>query len=1337
MQDHGLEDELVERLAEMNGDGARAFDPTLDAISAEIDSLSEALRTPPEANPFASEPELAKAIERASSIARETPPEPTRSDVSSTGVAEERQPVYLGQYELQEKLGSGGMGTVYRAVHRKLNRTVALKVLPPDRFQTPDAVARFEREMRAVGMLQHPNIVAAHDAGEVDECHFLVMELVEGEDIGHLLSQTGPLPIAEACEIVRQAALGLQHIAENGLVHRDIKPSNLMLATPRNRKGEPTVKILDLGLALLDPDQRGAARELTSTGQVMGTIDYMAPEQGLDTHSVDIRADLYSLGATLYKLLTGRAPLEDPRCNTMMKRLIALERNHPSLLTSLRPDCPVELSDFIHRLLSKSPDERPEQPQTVADVLAPFAQGADLRALQHGMAETLNRWIVANPEVPTVTTTPQSPTQISKPRPTADDQPPGPPRPARRWLLAAALPVALLLGVLIYVVTDTGQITIEAPDDLKDAVSVSVLRNGAPAVDNWRIEPGPNAHRIRSGTVEVKLAASVDDAFELQPLGDLIVKRGGEVKYRLTRRKLDSAVVTTPSNGGPPKTSSSAIVSLPAPIQIDEPPPLEDWLKGRTVLTVAQDGSGQFRTIQTALDALQPGQVVKVLDKGPYRERLDVRSPPDDTGLISNQQAVIELSEWNYAIDPAPVGHIIRFPHGFRLHGFVMTADEPTTKPNTLSYGLQFNQPEQFVLEQCSLQFSSVKGLGIVVGAAWWNPDADTRVSVIRDCDFGGGLTLNSLGKGKVGIIRNWFHGQSYAHVSIADKNYDLLLIRENVFAGKPATKDIVLSLVADNRIDSFEISNNTFLSSELLDFWYSAPQGKLRVVNNLRQSPGLIKLSGDAVRDLSRVSQEWGVGHNSFPRQATVGEQVSVTEGFYPRAATDVLVAPTFLANDPSDREYLRLSADTPLATAGAGGDVPNYVGALSPGPAPKDGDWFTRLRERRGVLKPTAVNGAGPVRIDELPPLEQWLKGRTILTVAQDGSGQFQTIQAALDSLQPGQVVEVLDRGPYHETMVVRPPEDTGLVSRQPLGTMLVQNGPAKNVKDPRGVHQIVGGNGFRLSGFEFKSAASEPIPEYHRLLEISGIQNAVVEQCFFQGMEGNQYNLIAFGVAEETTCTIRECRFDWRLGINTGDGAEKCTVTVLRCWFPPASTDIRIEIQGSHGVIVLRNNIIETGANALLLNGAKLQTLELASNSFVAGAGIRAALYVPLSGVTICNNVLDGQVYFNPDVVSQLKDAVRGWRVHANAYTASPIALDSFPKSPDDIVVFDENEWSPQPADPDSLRPRKGTKLATRGSGGEWPTYIGALPPGPAPTNGDWFTRLRERWLIEPLK
>lgn len=936
MQDHGLEDELVKRLAETNEDRSPAFDPTLEAISAEIASLSAALKTPPEANPFASEPELAAALERASSLALETPLEPTRTDQASTAAEGERGPKILGQYELQEKLGSGGMGTVYRAVHRKLNRTVALKVLPSDRFQSPDAVARFEREIRAVGMLQHPNIVAAHDAGEVDGCHFLVMELVDGEDIGDLLSRTGPLPIAEACEIVRQAALGLQHIFENGLVHRDIKPSNLMLASPRNRKGEPTVKILDLGLALLDPNQLVAARELTSTGQVMGTVDYMAPEQGLDTHSVDIRADLYSLGATLYKLLTGRAPLEDPRYNSMMKRLIALDRDQPPLMTLLRPDCPLELCEFIHRLLSKSPDQRPEQPQTVADFLTRYAQGADLRALQHGTAETLKRWIVANPEVPTVTTTPQSPTQISKPRPTADDQPPGPPRPARRWLLAAALPVALLLGVLIYVVTDTVQITIEAPDDLKDSVSVSVLRNGAPAVDNWRIEPGPNAHRIRSGTVEVKLAASVDDAFELQPLGDLIVKRGGEVKYRLTRRKLDSAAAKTPSNGSPPKTSSSEIASLPAPIQIDEPPPLEDWLKGRTVLTVAQDGSGQFKTIQAALDALLPGQVVKVLDAGPYRERITASALPKNTGLISEARTVIEVTEWPTASHP----HLLGSVTDFRLHGFRFRV-RPIEEWFEI---LSVNGASGLVIENCAFGLFDQGGKKPVNSGIQLVTDPNLRAQPIRvrECVFEGvPLTLGfkALVNATIIIERNFF---SRSGVNVGtDAELQTLIVRHNVF-DIPEHKYLLFEGLHNVR-ESLSVLNNTATPAGTdimigIAFMYEAPIEKVTIRNNL--SNNNVGVNAGTVKNREAAIANWTMGNNGYVRMWGPDST--------PRLPSDVIAPYSFLSLDPTAPNAWRIPIDSVQATAGAGGDLPTYMGALPPGPAPKDGDWFTRLQER-----------------------------------------------------------------------------------------------------------------------------------------------------------------------------------------------------------------------------------------------------------------------------------------------------------------------------------------------------------------------------------------------------
>src|SRR5262249_38269469 len=174
------------------------------------------------------------------------------------------------------------------------------KILPPERTRDPLAVARFVREMAAVGRLEHPNVVRATDAGEEDGTHFLAMELVEGIDLGHLVRFLGPLPVPDACELIRQAALGLQYVHERQIVHRDVKPSNLMLAST----GE--VKILDLGLALLQGDF--ADEELTGSGQLLGTAAYMAPEQWHDTHAVDVRADVYGLGCALYKLLAGKAP---------------------------------------------------------------------------------------------------------------------------------------------------------------------------------------------------------------------------------------------------------------------------------------------------------------------------------------------------------------------------------------------------------------------------------------------------------------------------------------------------------------------------------------------------------------------------------------------------------------------------------------------------------------------------------------------------------------------------------------------------------------------------------------------------------------------------------------------------------------------------------------------------------------------------------------------------------------------------------------------------------------------------------------------------------------------
>ncbi len=194
------------------------------------------------------------------------------------------------------------MGTVYLALHEPLRKRVAIKLLSTRPFRNDEYTSRFQREIRAAGALDHPSIISATDAGQVGSIHYLVMEYIDGMDLSRLTRLTGPLSIADACSMMASVALGLSHAHMAGIVHRDIKPSNLMLS----RTGQ--VKILDFGLAQTSMWDEAAA-ELTTVGQLMGTIDYMAPEQAERAESVDYRADLYSLGATLFKLLCGRAPL--------------------------------------------------------------------------------------------------------------------------------------------------------------------------------------------------------------------------------------------------------------------------------------------------------------------------------------------------------------------------------------------------------------------------------------------------------------------------------------------------------------------------------------------------------------------------------------------------------------------------------------------------------------------------------------------------------------------------------------------------------------------------------------------------------------------------------------------------------------------------------------------------------------------------------------------------------------------------------------------------------------------------------------------------------------------
>jgi hypothetical protein len=405
------------------------------------------------------------------------------------------------RYRVVRLLGVGGMGAVYEAEHRVMQRPVALKVIKRAYTASPAAVERFRREVRAAARLSHPNVVATTDAEDAGETHFLVMEYVEGTDLGRLVQERGPLPVDRACDYIRQAALGLQHAFEQSMVHRDLKPHNLML-TPDGR-----VKILDFGLARFASEAAEAAG-LTSTGIVLGTVDYIAPEQADNAHQADIRSDIYSLGCTLYHLLAGQPPFPT---GTSLQKVMAHVEKKPQLLTELRPDLPEELMPVLERMMAKNPMDRYQTPAEVALALEPFTVAAAVarapRPRPRVRATDLSRTVVLEK------------TPVRKRR--------------RPWFLIAAAILAILvaglLGVGVYrITTDKGELVIQTDND---DVEVVVSKGGKVV----KILDTKSGKHVTLNSGEYELALKDDkEGLKLSPV-KMTLNRGETVLATITR----------------------------------------------------------------------------------------------------------------------------------------------------------------------------------------------------------------------------------------------------------------------------------------------------------------------------------------------------------------------------------------------------------------------------------------------------------------------------------------------------------------------------------------------------------------------------------------------------------------------------------------------------------------------------------------------------------------------------------------------------------------------------------------------------------------------------------
>lgn len=276
---------------------------------------------------------------------------------------------FLGKYRLRSHLGTGGMSSVYLADHTMMNRRVAVKVLPRGKVNDRSYLERFYVEAQAVAALDHPNIVRAFDVDADGDTHYLVMEYVKGVDLQKLIQGAErPVHFGLTADYIRQAALGIQHAHDAGLIHRDIKPANLLLAE------DGVVKLLDLGLARFAEQVDGSVTKAHNEN-VMGTADYLAPEQAINSHDVDGRVDIYSLGCTLYYLLAGHPPFNE---GSLAQRIAAHQTTDPKPIREIRPDCPEPLAEICHAMMAKDPNDRIQTAGKVADQLDKWRRDAKI-----------------------------------------------------------------------------------------------------------------------------------------------------------------------------------------------------------------------------------------------------------------------------------------------------------------------------------------------------------------------------------------------------------------------------------------------------------------------------------------------------------------------------------------------------------------------------------------------------------------------------------------------------------------------------------------------------------------------------------------------------------------------------------------------------------------------------------------------------------------------------------------------------------------------------------------------------------------------------------------------
>jgi formylglycine-generating enzyme required for sulfatase activity/tetratricopeptide (TPR) repeat protein len=1069
------------------------------------------------------------------------------------------------RYLVLEPLGAGGMGTVYKAQHRLMERVVALKIVNQLLVTKPGAVERFTREVKAAAQLVHPNIVTAFDAEKVGEMHLLVMEYVEGRTLAQVIIDERELSVAKACDYVRQTALGLQYALGRGMVHRDIKPQNLMLQASPDASAPGVVKILDFGLARFVSEQAQSDGS-TEHGSLMGSPDYMAPEQAHDAHTADQRADIYSMGCTLYQLLAGQVPFPEA---SLLAKLEAHRDKQPIPLNHLRIDVPAELAKVVEKMMAKDPAQRYQAPAEVAAALAPFthtnyaapkAQGQPSLGLTERSSRKptwamavaacllflgLGYWItqivfrVETAEgtliiktndptleisvkkggkevvliftkekkeiplkvgeytielvkgkdglklatnsfriesgkgktvevefVPAVAELTKPPAALAFPFTPEEGKasqkrwaehlqrkvfetnsvgmklaliPPGefPMTPEYRVRLTKPYYLGVhevTVGQFRQFVKETGHKTDSEANgglvyDEKQLVGqkkeyIWSNRDFSPTDDhpvvfvswndavkfcawlslkekkNYRLPTvaegewasrGGTARDLKTMSAKAwfaakaetrsqpvgKLPADVFGLFDMfgnvhehcqdwhgpNPKGLLTdpqgategqhrVQRGGSFlhtpeEYSEPASDLRIHFPNTGTNGGGFRVVCE--IAPPEAKPADPTPTLptvEELLKTREILTVAQDGTGAFKTIQAALDKVQANQVIHVKDKGPYRELLR-KELPANVAMISKVGTRIEVPKYE-AYGEAPEkgkfwykGSMLTAQEGFHLSGFELTGSHE--RPADLFGGMMFHLvvAGDVIVENCSLQGPTFMTSITIMGVG-----KPARV-LAQDNLANQGLEFHPF-PGTLTIQRNWI---TNAHAALyLNQNNGSCIVRHNIFQSdrgilyhlrtqeeKIGTDSVDLHI--HNNV--IETANGPIVFNQLVRDNCLLPRSA-RIVNNVIRSRDGAGIVGPA--EIAKALKDICViGPNAYQDEPkALGALPLIAKG-----AGNVIVSKHFLSVEPAQANFFRIVADGPLAANGSGKDLPTYFGAFPPGPAPKDGDWFTRLQD------------------------------------------------------------------------------------------------------------------------------------------------------------------------------------------------------------------------------------------------------------------------------------------------------------------------------------------------------------------------------------------------------